>query len=124
MKKLIFTLCLAMSTSACAEPTEHPPLEDVPPTYDMAEDQFTITLPMVCTTKADKVFDTLQRERYVLVFLGQTQSLAGGDLYVSVFLNKSQSDYYVLLTNKKTGGVCQVTTGNYGQVFPIDEIGI
>lgn len=124
MKKLIFTLCLAMSTSACAEPTEHPPLEDVPPTYDMPEDQFMITLPMVCTTKAESVYDTLEREKYALVFLGQTESMAGGDLYVSVFLNKRKNDYYVLLTNKKTGGVCQVTTGSYGQVFPIDEIGI
>jgi len=59
-----------------------------------------------------------------MVFLGQTESMAGSDLYVSVFLNKTKNNYIVLLTNKDSGGVCQLTSGAYGQVFPLDEMGI
>ena len=53
-------------------------------------------------------------------FLGQTESMAGGALFVSVFVHPENGDYYVLLTNKDTGGVCEITSGPYGQSFSID----
>lgn len=124
MKKLAFLIPLLFAVQACAEPQEHPPLEDTPPTYDYDEGQFMINLPVVCTTESNTVFDQLEVQNYALVFLGQTKSLNGGDLFVSVFLNRKESDYYILLTNKETGGVCELTSGDYGQIFPIDRIGI
>jgi hypothetical protein len=120
MKKLIFGLIMAFSTAAWAE-TEHPPLEDIPPTYDMPEDQFVIDLPMMCTMDGARIFDYLERGGYKIAFLGSTKSQNGGDLYVTVFLHQVDGDYYVLITNKKAGGTCELTSGDYGQVFPLDE---
>lgn len=115
---------MLLSTAACAQTQEYPPLGDIPPTYDMPEDQFVITLPMVCVEDSGPVFDKLEHGGYNLVFLGQTKSQAGGDLFVSVFMHKEYSDYYILITNSNTGGVCEVTSGDYGQIFSIDKIGI
>ena len=56
-----------------------------------------------------------------MVFLGQTESMNGSDLFVSVFLNRRNNDYYIVLTNKQTGGVCELTSGFYGDVFPLDQ---
>ena len=121
MKKLAFLLPLLFAVQACAEPVEHEDLSNIPPTYDYEEGQFTINLPMVCTEDASQVFEYLEVENYAMVFLGQTESLNGSDLFLSVFLNRQMNDYYILLTNKETGGVCEVTSGFYGQAFPLDH---
>ena len=122
---------MTFGVQACAEPVEHPPeltnpeiLGDIPPTYDYDQGQFTVTLPMLCADNAERIYKTLSDQGYALVFLGQTQSQAGGDLFVNVFMHKKNSDYYVLLTNPDAGGVCEVTSGDFGAVFPIDKIGI
>jgi len=134
MKKLIFALSLLCASAVYAE-SELPrivdpeipnpeELGDIPGTYDLPEGQFMIELPMMCTDHSQDLFNILNEQHYAMVFLGQTESMAGSDLYVSVFLNKTKNNYIVLLTNKDSGGVCQLTSGAYGQVFPLDEMGI
>ena len=134
MKKLIFALSLLCASAVYAE-SELPrivdpeipnpeELGDIPGTYDLPQGQFMIDLPMMCTEYSEDLFNSLNRNNYVLVFLGKTESLSGSELYISIFLNKIDNDYFALLTNKDSGGVCQLSNGAYGQVFPLDEIGI
>ena len=120
MNKLAFILAAMLSTGACAQTEEHPPLGDIPPTYDMPEGQFSIQLPLLCTTKSAEVFDQLEHGGYKVAFLGQTENLAGGGLYVTVFLHKDKKDYFVLLAND-TGDICKVTSGELGESFLVDQ---
>ena len=120
MKKLIFGLIMAFSTAAWAE-TEHPPLEDIPPTYDMPEDQFVVDLPMMCSMDSSSLFDYLENNGYKIGMLGSTQSQNGGELYITTFVHVINKDFHILLTNKKAGGTCELTSGDYVQFFPVDE---
>ena len=117
VKKLIFAFGFLFATQACAQQQD---LSDIPPTYEYANGQFSIELPMLCTTDSESVFDRLNSGGYEMSFLGQTESMAGGALFVSVFVHPENGDYYVLLTNKDTGGVCEITSGPYGRSFSID----
>lgn len=121
VKKLIFAFGLLFATQACAQQEN---LSDIPPTYEYGNGQFSIELPMLCTTDSESVFDRLNSEGYKMSFLGQTESMAGGALFVSVFVHPEAGDYHVLLTNKDTGGVCEITSGPYGQSFSIDGTNI
>ena len=123
MKKLAIVFSLMFAAQACAQ-TEHEDLSDVPPTYDLEAGRFFIDLPMICSEDSSGVFSKLNSDGYKMSFLGQTKSMAGGELYVSVFVHPKRGNYYVLLTNKETGGVCEVTSGQFGQAFNIDGTNI
>ena len=120
MNKLAFILAAMLSTGACAQTQEQPPLGDIPPTFDMPEGQFRIQLPLRCTTEAGAVFDRLEHGGYKIAFLGQTENLVGGGLYVTVFLHKDRKDYFVLLAND-TGDICELTSGEQGESFLVED---
>jgi hypothetical protein len=116
MKKLILAISMLVTTSAYAEPQEHPPLGDIPPSYDMPRDQFTVPYPLVCTGKKENVLKNLNSLGYSLVFLGETVSVVNTPLFAAVFLRQPGEQYFILLMNDE--GICELATGEVGNYFP------
>lgn len=120
MKKAALLLSLMLSTAGCAHANDED-IQGIPPTYDFEEGDFMVDLPMFCEMDGTAVLDVVSSQGYELVFLGEQRSMAGSMLYVTVFLHPDQKDYYIFLTNKDTGAICEVTAGGLGDVYPLPD---
>ena len=121
MKKVALLLSLMLSTAGCAHANDED-IQNVPPTYDFEEGDFMVDLPLFCEMDGTAVLDVVNSQGYKLVFLAEQKSMAGSMLYVTVFLHPERRDFYIFLTNKDTGAICEVTSGALGNVYPLTDI--